>query len=122
MKGRFYFIAGDFFSSVLTGAAAALVCRALVRESWSVVPAMAAGMALGSVTALAAGLIFMLFFGDFEIMLLGMFSGMSSGMVMAMIEAMVPAGLLQAAGLGAGIGVVPFAAVYLLDALFKKRH
>jgi hypothetical protein len=122
MKQRIYFIVGDLMSCTLTGAAAALVSRLLVSDSWKVVPAMAAGMALGSVTATAAALVFMLFLGDFEIMLQGMFSGMFSGMIIAMLDVMNPVKVLQAAGWGAGIGAVPFAAVYLLNSLFQKSH
>ncbi len=122
MKRRIYFIFGDMVSNVIIGGAAGVVSRALVNETWRAVPAMAAGMALGSVIAAAASLVFMLFFGDFEIMLPGMFSGMLSGMFTAMMEAMGPIKVLQAAGWGAIIGLAPFVAVYVLDSRFNKKN
>ncbi len=122
MKWRIYFIFGDMISNVIIGSTAGVVSRALVTESWRTVPAMAAGMVLGSVIAAAASLVFMLFFGDFEIMLPGMFSGMLSGMFIAMMEAMGPIKVLQSVGWGAIIGLAPFVAVYLLDLRFKKKH
>ena len=83
MKRRIYFIFGDMISNVIIGSTTGVVSRALVNEAWRAVPAMAEGMVLGSVIAVAASLVFMLFFGDFEIMLPGMFSGMLSGMFTA---------------------------------------
>ena len=122
MKRRIYFIFGDMISNVIIGGAAGVVSRALVNESWRTFPAMAAGMVLGSVIATAASLVFMLFIGDFEVMLPGMFSGMLSGMFTAMMEAMGPIKLLQAAGWGAIIGLAPFAAVYFLNSRFNKKN
>jgi hypothetical protein len=120
MKRRIYFIFGDMISNVIIGGAAGYVSHALVNESWRAVPAMAAGMVLGSVIAVAASLVFMLFFGDFEIMLPGMFSGMMSGMFIAMVVAMGQIKVLQAAGWGAVIGLGPFAAVYILNSRFNN--
>ena len=122
MKRRIYFIFGDMISNVIIGGAAGVVSRALVNESWRTFPAMAAGMVLGAVIATAASVVFMLFFGDFEIMLPGMFSGMLSGMFTAMMEAMGPIKLLQAAGWGAIIGLAPFAVVYFLNSRFNKKN
>ena len=122
MKRRIYFIFGDLISNVIIGGSAGVVSHAVVNESWRAVPAMAAGMILGSVIATAASFVFMLFFGDFEIMLPGMFSGMLSGMFMAMAQAMGPIRTLQAAGWGAVIGLAPFTAVYLLNSRYKKKN
>ena len=120
MKRKIYYIFGDLVSSVVTGGAAGLVSLAVVSEHWRTVPAMAAGMALGSATAVASSLVFMLFLGDFEVMLQVMFSGMLSGMLVAMLEAMSRIKITTAVSLGAGVGLLPFASVYLLDLLFKK--
>ena len=122
MKQRIYFIFGDMISNVIIGGTAGIASRALVNETWRSIPAMAAGMVLGSVIATLASFVFMLFFGDFEIMLPGMFSGMLSGMFMAMAEAMGPIKLLQAAGWGAIIGLAPLTAVYFLNARYKKNN
>ena len=114
METRPYFIVGDVLVNVAAGVVAALAARVLVGPSWNVLLAMPAGSIVGMLTSLPVALLFMPFFGAFEVMLPAMLTGMIAGMLAAMRPA-------EAALLGILSGLASVSYVYALTAWVRSK-
>jgi len=121
MEHRIYFLAGDFLSNAVTGAAAAWLAAAIVDPAWS----MPAGMFAGMLAGMGAGLLLMPvlvgLFGAMEVMLPVMLTAMLSGMVFGMAGAMqVPAVKVLLFG-GGSIGILALLLTYAVDAILHGK-
>lgn len=105
-----YFLIGDLLSNALCGLAAALFCLWWIDSSWSMLPAMLVGMALGMVATMVLDFaVLMRYFGAMEIMVPTMLSGMLAGMWVGMRAAMSPLMLMDAIVFGVLCGLVVIA-------------
>lgn len=109
MEKRPYFIAGDLLVNATAGVAAAVSAHALVPSSWHPLAAMPLGMCVGAISSSVVALLFMPFFGAFEVMLPAMLTGMIAGMIASMLGA--------PASTGALVGLAVVAWVYFLTAM-----
>jgi hypothetical protein len=105
MERRVYFILGDLLSCVAAGAAGGWLTELAHPGACFVLIGMAIGMVLGMV----AGLLLSPFFGSLEVMLPASLSGMVVGM-------MHDISLMDAAGIGAAMGILCLAFSYRLQA------
>jgi len=78
MERRLYFVLGDLLVNAIAGVAAAF-SAGLVPPSWHPLVAMPLGMCVGAASASVVALLFMPFFGAFEVMLPAMLTGMVAG-------------------------------------------
>ena len=109
MERRVYFILGDLLSCVAAGAAGGWLTELAHPGACFVLIGMAIGMVLGMV----AGLLLSPFFGSLEVMLPASLSGMVGGMVVGMMHDI---SLMDAAGIGAAMGILCLAFSYRLQA------
>ncbi len=121
MERRIYFLAGDFLSNAVMGAAAAWLAAAIVDTSWSMPAGMFAGMLAGMGLGLLLMPVFVGLFGAMEVMLPVMLTAMLSGMVFGM------AGTMQASALpmllfgGGLIGNLVLLLTYVVDAVLHGK-
>lgn len=113
MERRVYFILGDLLSCVAAGAAGGWLTELAHPGACFVLIGMAIGMVLGMVAGMVAGLLLSPFFGSLEVMLPASLSGMVGGMVVGMMHDI---SLMDAAGIGAAMGILCLAFSYRLQA------
>jgi len=115
VDNRLYFVLGDIFSNVMTGALVGLCSWLLVSTSWNMwlamVVTMVAGMAIGLILWLPLGL----FFGAMEVMVPVMLSGMLSGMAVGMWRAMAGLDGFTAVVIGGACGLASLVYIWVLN-------
>ena len=121
METRPYFVLGDIFSNVASGALIGVVCAVLVPHGWHMLVTMITGMVIGMVTSLPVAFFLSGLFGAMETLLPVMTTGMVAGMVVAMQASLTATCLEDAARIGGlcGLGVVT--ATYLANTLIRRR-
>lgn len=122
MDSRLYFVLGDLFSNVLTGAVVGWLCAMAVAVGWNMFLAMLLTMAIGMAVGLLMSLPLGALFGAMEVMVPTMFGGMVSGMVVGMWAAMEPLGSAQSLVIGAGCGLGSILFVWTLNTLVRGRR
>jgi len=113
MERRLYFVLGDLLVNAIAGVAAAF-SAGLVPPSWHPLVAMPLGMCVGAASASVVALLFMPFFGAFEVMLPAMLTGMVAGMTASMFGTPVLS--------GASIGLAVVGWVYFLTAMAARSR
>jgi Na+/citrate or Na+/malate symporter len=119
MDNRLYFVLGDLFANLLTGAVAGALCALLIVQGWPMVPAMCLAMILGMAVGLVLFFPLGIYFGAMEVMLPIMFGGMVSGMVMGMWAAMTPVAMVQGLLWGGLCGLLSLSFVWVLNAVLR---
>jgi len=121
LETRPYFLVGDLLANVTVGALVGVASAAVFDPGWNMILAMLAGMALGMVLSLPSLLGFVALFGAMEIMVPAMTTGMVAGMVVSMSATMEELPFASAAALGAKSGLGVIVAIYLANAIVKRR-
>lgn len=113
----FGFTIGDYCAGAVTGAATAVVVRAVVGPDTDMVLAMIIGMVLGMIVHLVIGLLLSPLLGLFHLMVPGGLIGMYGGMFFAMRDTMQPSCATPSRAIVVGVvfGVAVTAAVRLYD-------
>ena len=117
MEKRPYFLIGDLLTNGVTGAVVALVCTSLFSDAWPHLPAMVAGMFVGSAVGMLLATLASVALGAFEVML----PVMTTGMLVGMLSATSAAALPEAAAAGALVGVGVLVLTYLLNARIHRQ-
>ena len=113
MEKRLYFLFGDHFSCIISGAFVGIFSAWFFDPSWGMFSSMIVGMALGMLVGFAfPGAICLHYFGLFEIMVPLMITTMLTGMTISMIASMYPIGYFPAAFAGALIGIFSLRLTY----------
>ena len=106
MEDRLYFLLGDYFTCILSGAIVGVFSAWFFDPSWGMMSAMLVGMVLGMIVGLIfPGGMCLHYFGLFELMVPLMLTTMMVGMVVSMIASMNPVSSSFAALMGAVIGI-----------------
>lgn len=121
METRPYFMLGDLLANCVVGAVVGVASAALFGPGWNMIIAMLVGMALGMVISIPTLLGFVALFGAMEVMVPAMTTGMVAGMVVSMSATMDDLALGRAALLGAQSGLGVLAAIYVTNAIVKRR-
>ena len=122
MDNRLYFVLGDLFANLLTGAVAGALCTLLIVQGWPMLPAMLLAMILGMAVGLLLFFPLGMYFGAMEVMVPIMFSGMVSGMVVGMWAAMAPVTMVQGLAWGALCGLLSLLFIWVLNSLLRGRR
>ncbi|HLE57046.1 MAG TPA: hypothetical protein VJB15_08185 [Rhodothermia bacterium] len=120
-RRRVLFFLGDCAAGALTGAATALVVRAVVAPGFDMVAAMMLGMLVGTAVHLVLGVALSPVLGMFETMVPGMFIGMHGGMLFGMRDSMQHNSLSTALWVGAVLGALVVAVVEFWSAQLRRR-
>ena len=115
MDHRLYFVLGDLFSNLLTGALVGWLSWLITDPGWNMFAAMILMMILGMIVAIVLWLPVSVFFGAMEAMVPMMLTGMISGMVVAMWltrEALAASSCLYIGGV---CGILSIVMIWILN-------
>lgn len=115
MERRIYFILGDLAACLTAGALAGWLVHLILPGGWPLIALALAGMIIGMTIGIFTSFLFTPFFGALEIMLPTSIAGGLAGMGVGMAMAMTSPGAFDAALIGASMGFLSLAYVYLLQ-------
>jgi hypothetical protein len=121
IETRPYFVIGDLASNVGVGALVGALSALVFGSGWNMFVAMIVGMALGMLVSLPFAFLLGALFGAMEVILPVMTTGMVAGMIVSMGAAMEGSTFAQGAKLGAISGFGVMVAIYLANAVIRRR-
>jgi hypothetical protein len=122
METRLYFLFGDILSNTLLGAMVGALAAFCFNDRWPMLLAMVVGMFASTLLSAIFGALLGILYGAFELMVPLMLTAMVAGMALPMSAAMEPLDPLQAAKIGAAIGLLVLAVTYILNAALRGKE
>ena len=119
MDHRLYFILGDLFANLLTGAAVGLLCWLIVDTGWNMWIAMFLMMTMGMLVAIVLWVPFSILFGAMEVMVPLMLTGMVAGMVVGMSLTVQQLTAMRCLADGALYGLISLVAIWILNSVLR---
>ena len=119
MDHRLYFVLGDLFANLITGALVGWLSWLIVDPGWNMWIAMFLMMVVSMFVAIILWIPFSVWFGAMEVMVPLMFTGMVSGMVVGMWAAMEQLSAMDCFYLGAVCGLVSLVVIWILNSALR---
>ncbi len=119
MDHRLYFVLGDLFANLFTGALVGWLSWLIVDPGWNMWIAMFLMMVISMFVAIILWIPFSVLFGAMEVMVPLMFTGMVAGMVVGMWAAMEQLSAMDCFYLGAVCGLVSLVVIWILNSALR---
>jgi hypothetical protein len=119
MDHRLYFVFGDLFANLLTGALVGWLCWLIINPSWNMWVAMFLMMAISMFVAIVLWVPFSVLFGAMEVMVPLMLTGMVAGMVLGMWLATEQLSAARCFTIGTVCGLVSLVVIWILNSALR---